>query len=303
MHNQLLTAINEELARIIDNAGDCIADDSKERAITIVEPLYSAIKHAQFPAGKLIRPLLALSFCCDLKGDNVQLLPVASALELLHTSSLIHDDLPAMDDDDMRRGRPSCHKAFGEATAILAGDYLVGLAHHVIVTSNYSPQTRCLFVESLSKTYLKLCNGQQLDLLGSKEKAAILEIHSLKTAALFGTALLFGGIGAGLDAKLLKKVETLGISLGLCFQIIDDYLDLKSDEKGRQGGSDQKNNKTTFLNVESLDGLKDQLLNNKRELLSLFSELALLHGLSKDPHQAFTHTMPIVDSVFSKVDL
>ncbi len=266
-----------------------------------VEPLVFAIKHSLFPAGKLIRPLLALSFCLDFSGNYKKLLPVAASLELLHTSSLIHDDLPAMDDDDMRRGRPSCHKLFGEATAILAGDYLVGLAHHVLTDNKYSPDVQIQFVQVLSETYLKLCDGQQLDLVGSDHKESILKIHSLKTAALFSATMAFGAIGAGLMREVIATSSDLGAKLGLSFQIIDDYLDRYGTEKGRKAGSDEKNHKTTFLNVESESELKVTILNRKEELYNLLSKIAVMQGLNKDPSFSFPQTWPIIESVFNKI--
>jgi len=285
--------IEAELHRIIDS-------------VQPIEPLRSAINHSLFPTGKLIRPLLCSAFFEDLGQDFWAILPVASSLELLHTSSLIHDDLPAMDDDDMRRGRPSCHKLFGEATAILAGDYLVALAHNVLLQNSFQPSIQARFARVMSDTYMRLCNGQQLDLVGSKTREDIEKIHSLKTAALFSATMVFPAIAAGIKEDAIKASYELGQELGFAFQIIDDYLDLFDSEKGREGGSDQKNDKTTFLNVETKEGIQHLAQMKKTTINRIFTKINSIteHAeLDAEPEEAFPLTYPIVESIFSKIIL
>lgn len=264
--------------------------------------LTKAINHSQFPPGKMIRPIIALSFCADLGGDPQKLLPASAALELLHTSSLIHDDLPAMDDDDMRRGRPSCHKAFDEATAILAGDALVALAHKALTSADYPAPIINGFVKSLSGAYLNLCDGQQLDLLGATDMGSLETIHRLKTAALFATAFEFGALGANCSKSELEISREAGEIVGLTFQIVDDYLDLYSNEKGRVGGSDSRNDKVTFTGITDKSGFKTILRTKLLELDKTLSRLLKMKGNnSTDVSNSFRLTYPIISSVWHKI--
>jgi len=257
--------------------------------------------HAQFPPGKMIRPILCLSYCMDLGGDWQKLLPAAACLELLHTSSLIHDDLPAMDDDDMRRGRASCHIVFGEATAILAGDLLVALAHKTLANTDFSDSIKVRFLNSLSNAYLNLCLGQQLDLNGAGDEVLIRQIHKLKTAALFSATFEFGALGANVSEETVNLSCALGEQLGVSFQIVDDYLDLFSSEKGRQGGSDSKNKKTTFLELSDKEELVKIIDQQHRACNECLVELArTLKNSDKSVENIFGRTLPIIQSVFSK---
>lgn len=281
--------LENELHKIIDGA-------------KLNDRLAKAINHSQFPPGKMIRPIIALSFCADLGGDPKKLLPAAAALELLHTSSLIHDDLPAMDDDDMRRGRPSCHKAFDEATAILAGDALVALAHKALTSTDYSAPIINGFVRSLSGAYLNLCDGQQLDLLGAKDMSSLEKIHRLKTAALFATAFEFGALGANCSEPELMISREAGEIVGLTFQIVDDYLDLYTNEKGRSGGSDVRNDKITFTGITDQEGFQTIL---KGKLTELNHSLGKLSGarklVSQDINSLFKLTYPVISGVWAKI--
>ncbi len=264
--------------------------------------LQQAIAHSQLPPGKMIRGMLALNLCADLGGDPFKAMPGAAALEFLHTSSLIHDDLPAMDDDAMRRGRASCHIAFDEATAILAGDALVALANESLARCDLNPDFKLKLYRSLNQAYLNLCNGQQLDLLGAKNIEGLKEIHKLKTAALFSTALEFGGIFAQLNEEGLVECRHLGEIIGLSFQIVDDYLDKFSDLKGRASGSDNKNEKITFDNLNKTESLRELLLNERARVIQGLEKLAKLKSSGEsDYRKLFLRTLPVIESVWQKI--
>lgn len=215
---------------------------------SIVEPLRAALHHSVFPKGKRLRPLFALALCEDLGGNTKKFSSAAIALELVHCASLIHDDLPALDNDDERRGRPTCHKAFGEATAVLAGDFLVPWAIESISNSELPVGVRMDLVKALSAAFLDLCNGQQLDILPPEKRGSLEEIHRLKTGALFAAALKFGAIAAQSNWEVAATAAELGGRIGLFFQISDDLLDRfgDSEQRGRSGSSDEKNQKHTF---------------------------------------------------------
>jgi geranylgeranyl pyrophosphate synthase len=283
----LMTTANSEaiVARI---------EGELERAISsieIVEPLRSAVVHMLFPGGKRIRPMLAVLTVQDMGGDIDLILPAAISLELLHTSTLIHDDLPAMDNDDFRRGKPTCHKAFGEATAILAGDLLLALALNFIDHSRFTDSEKWQLTRELTTTYIKLCNGQELDILPEGERGTLQRIHELKTGALFSTTLKFAAIGARSSIATQELAGELGLALGLYFQIVDDFIDAHGGDGGRPSSSDQRNEKVTFFNRTAedeafkaltaarkmLDKKLDSLrvaLNSERGLTSEFSGLS-----------------------------
>lgn len=236
----------------------------------IAEPLKAAIHSAVFPAGKRIRPLLTLALAYDLGGDWQALAPAAISLELLHCASLIHDDLPALDNDDFRRGVPTCHKQFGEATAILAGDCLMPLAVRAILNSMLSKQQCVLMASELCQAFVDLCNGQQRDMLPPEKRGALFEIYTLKTGALFRAAFLFAAVSADLDEKAQAKAKELGNTVGVFFQIVDDYLDYcgLEEEKGRPGNSDARNAKSTIFS-----GLNDEsAIERLREQQAILSE-------------------------------
>jgi len=219
--------------------------------------IYEAMRHSVFAGGKRLRPVLALAASEVLDGSPDDIIPAACALELIHTYSLIHDDLPAMDNDDLRRGQPTCHKKFGEAIAILAGDALLTLAFNLI--------TRCARVGSVTSDGLLtvvaeiseaagvygLVGGQVLDIISSSENidAESLEyIHRNKTGAMYRASLRTGAILSGAGGKDRQSLTQYAEHLGMAFQITDDILDLLGDEKtiGKPVKSDIKNNKATY---------------------------------------------------------
>src|SRR5688572_16823980 len=197
--------------------------------------LAQAIRHSLLAPGKRLRPLLVLMACQACGYDPRAALPAACAVEMIHTYSLIHDDLPAMDDDDMRRGRPSCHAAFGEATAILAGDALLAQAFEVLATEIHPSQlaARCCGELARAAGAAQLVGGQADDL--QAEFAALSydqlrRIHRRKTGAMIRVSLRLGAIVGQADDARLAALDTYGERLGLAFQIIDDLLDLEGNE-------------------------------------------------------------------------
>jgi len=220
--------------------------------------LADAIRHSLLAPGKRLRPLLVLMAAqacgCDPGATRVSTaLPAACAVEMVHTYSLIHDDLPAMDDDDMRRGLPSCHAAFGEATAILAGDALLAQAFEVLATEIQPPEVAARCCGELAKAAgaSNLVGGQEDDLaaqfadLGYEQ---LERIHRRKTGAMIRVSLRLGGIVAGAEDSELAALDTFGERLGLAFQIVDDLLDLEGTEAdlGKRTGKDSGRGKLTF---------------------------------------------------------
>ncbi|MCX5666491.1 MAG: polyprenyl synthetase family protein [Candidatus Omnitrophica bacterium] len=193
------------------------------------DALSKAMRYSVFSGGKRVRPVITIESAKACQGSLKCALPVAVAVELVHTYSLIHDDLPAMDDDDMRRGKPTCHKAFGEANAILAGDALLTLAFNVIARDT-KPVIGIKIVEELSGSIgsLGMVGGQALDLEFHgkvKDKAVSKKINILKTAKLFSAAAKIGAISAGAGLKEIKALGSFGLDFGLSFQMVDDSLD------------------------------------------------------------------------------
>jgi geranylgeranyl diphosphate synthase, type II len=227
--------------------------------------LHEAMRYSLQAGGKRLRPVLALAASELAATPAHDPLPAAVALECVHTYSLIHDDLPCMDDDDVRRGRPTCHKAFDEATALLAGDALLTHAFRLLATA-YAPQPTLAHALTLQLANAagseELIGGQMEDLLAEKKAdatAAQLEfIHLNKTAAMIRASLVMGGLCAGLRAPELDALRLLGRELGLTFQIVDDILDATADSTtlGKTAGKDARADKTTFVKLHGLDGAR-----------------------------------------------
>ncbi|MBQ7647127.1 MAG: polyprenyl synthetase family protein [Clostridia bacterium] len=227
------------------------------------EKLERAMKYSAFAGGKRIRPFLTLEFykAVSGSGDVTKALDYAAAVELIHTSSLIHDDLPAMDNDDFRRGKPSNHKAFGEATAILAGDALITLAIETIALND-----KCSAEQNV-KAVAEFCRysgldgmmgGQQIDLNGEGYQLRgeeVEQMHLFKTGALMSCACVLGCIAAGADEEKIQAARDFGASLGMAFQIKDDILDVESTsiETGKTVGKDKIYQKSTFVSCFGLE--------------------------------------------------
>ena len=219
--------------------------------------LSEAMRYAVFGAGKRFRAALVYAAGEGLGATPTELDLPACAVELVHAFSLVHDDLPAMDDDDLRRGKPSCHVAFGEATAILTGDALQSLAFDLLAreSSGYSAQTRLDMVRILSQATGSsgMAGGQAIDLSGSaSSKTALEKMHRMKTGALIAASVQLGARAAGAeDPALLEGLSRYGLVLGLTFQVTDDILDETSETAalGKMRGSDRRQHKPTYLTV------------------------------------------------------
>ena len=226
--------------------------------------LFEAEKYSLLAGGKRIRPFLTLQVCEALGGDREAAQPFAAALEMIHTYSLIHDDLPCMDDDDMRRGKPTNHKVYGEATALLAGDALLTRAFLTAASNDkVSAETAKEAVRLLAEAAGDegMIGGQTIDLDGEKRRldfSELLTLHRLKTGALIKCAALLGALAAGYgrESKEAKEAESYAEGIGLAFQVVDDILDATATAEalGKSVGGDAERNKTTFLSYYSVDG-------------------------------------------------
>lgn len=251
--------------------------------------LHESVIYSISAGGKRIRPVLCLAAYEACGGKAEDIVPYASALELIHTYSLIHDDLPAMDNDDLRRGKPTNHKVFGEGMAILAGDALLTEAFRLLS----SPQPSALSLQPISvlKVVRELAlasgmqgmvGGQAQDLLSEKaepDKETLFFIHTHKTAALITASVKSGGVLAGCDDSRLQRLTEYGENIGLAFQVIDDILDVKGDTKmlGKTAGSDERKKKMTYPGLYGLDLSQkkaEELITNAINVLQSFPETA-----------------------------
>ncbi len=226
------------------------------------ERLYEAMNYSVFAGGKRLRPVLLLSACEAVGGNIEDAMPFACALEMIHTYSLIHDDLPAMDNDDFRRGKPTCHKAFDEALAILAGDGLLTYAFEVMLEavcskneSKYAKAAKLIANYSGSQGMLV---GQVVDVQSEGHKIddkTLMFIHDNKTGGLIKAALMAGALIGGADSDTVGDFEKIGYNMGIAFQIKDDILDVTSTSEvlGKPILSDIKNNKQTYVSLYGLD--------------------------------------------------
>jgi len=223
--------------------------------------LAEAMRYSVLAGGKRLRPVLCLLAAEACGGDPEAALPAACALELVHTYSLVHDDLPAMDDDDLRRGRPTCHKAFDEATAVLAGDGLLTLAFEVLAAGIRPAGAALACVRALAEAAgpSGMVGGQMADLQAEGRDGATVDaleaIHRRKTGALLRAALRMGGLAAGAPATSLEALDRYGRAVGLAFQIVDDLLDVQGDEAklGKRVGKDSGLGKWTYPALLGVD--------------------------------------------------
>lgn len=215
--------------------------------------LRKAIRHSLLAPGKRLRPILVLLAAEACGSSQQRAMPAACAVEMVHAYSLIHDDLPAMDDDDVRRGLPSCHAAYGVATAILAGDALLALAFQVIAQRIQPAEIACRCCAELATAAgaTALVGGQADDLLAERTVGTLSQlesIHSRKTGAMICASLRIGGLIGGANSEQLAALDTYGRRVGLAFQVVDDLLDAKGNEQvlGKPAGKDQQRGKLTF---------------------------------------------------------
>ncbi|MDI3256619.1 MAG: polyprenyl synthetase family protein [Kyrpidia sp.] len=227
---QDLQAFWEAGVRTVDEALDALIPSGQG-----VGRLHESMRYSLFAGGKRLRPLLAMAACEAAGGTVRDAVPAACALELVHTYSLIHDDLPAMDDDDYRRGKPTNHRVYGEALAILAGDALLTLAFSALAKAPLSAEIRVRLIEELSDAAGKdgMVGGQVMDVdasgAGLADPARLADLHRRKTGALIVAAVRMGGICAGAGTAVLDRLTAYGRAVGLAYQIVDDLLDVAGD--------------------------------------------------------------------------
>ena len=226
--------------------------------------LDEAMRYSLLAGGKRIRPVLTLASARALGGDPVDVLPTAAAIELVHTYSLIHDDLPAMDDDDLRRGRPTCHIAFGENIAILAGDGLMAEAYRLILARQAgAPERLVAAVRALSDAIGVdgMVGGQYVDVAGAAEldADALRTMHSMKTGKLIAAAIDVAPLLLGAQESARIALGRFAAELGLLFQIVDDILDVtgSEEEMGKPSGSDERLGKRTYVSVFGLERARE----------------------------------------------
>ena len=255
------------------------------RTKSINQTLMDAMKYSLTSGGKRLRPILLMAAADAINGNGSKFVTTASAIEMIHTYSLIHDDLPAMDNDDYRRGKPTCHKVYGEAMAILAGDGLLTLAFEVILRQRGVSHAAILFViDEISQAIGTngMVGGQAIDLLSEGKKIdleTLKKMHIGKTGALFKAAIRSGAILSSASGEQLQALTKYAESFGLAFQITDDILDVIGDEKtfGKPIGSDERNQKSTYVTLTSLEEAKKlaaEATNDAIEALSIFGEEA-----------------------------
>ncbi len=251
--------------------------------------LIAAMRYAVLGGGKRLRPQLVCATAASLdpdwqySGALHRVIPAACALEFMHAYSLIHDDLPAMDNDDLRHGRPSCHKAYGEATAILAGDALQALAFEVLADAQaLPPDMQLAMLRTLGRAcgWRGMVGGQALDMAASGKvltQAQLARLHAGKTGALLGAAVELGGLGVGVGADRMTSLTSLGAKLGMAFQIVDDLLDVTAttDKLGKTAGADAANGKNTYPALLGIDGTRARLQELQQNIREDLAQLAL----------------------------
>lgn len=263
MMNEWLPVIERELRRYLD------VPEMPYRSVA------EAMAYSAEAGGKRLRSLLTLEFCRLVGGDPKKALPFACSIEMIHTYSLIHDDLPCMDNDDFRRGRPSCHKKFGEATALLAGDGLLTKAFGVAAEAELPGDVITEAVKTLSAFAGPegMVAGQMIDLTNEKvpPTASVLELtYRLKTSALLQAACRMGVLAGGGNEAQLAAAGDYAYKLGMAFQIVDDILDVTGDAAvlGKPVGSDAANGKVTFVTLLGLEGAREMAAEYSRSALT-----------------------------------
>lgn len=271
-----------DTARLVEKA---LAEYMKTKDIPH-KRVFEAMSYSLLAGGKRMRPVIML-YVCEMCGGNTEAaLPFACAIEMIHTYSLIHDDLPAMDNDDLRRGRPTNHIQFDEATAILAGDALLNTAFEITSSKNDGVNAedvlRVISVLARCSGANGMIGGQMIDIENENKSMTIDELkylHSLKTGALIRASGVCGAIIAGANEKSIKAVDEFCSNLGIAFQIRDDILDVTGNEKelGKKTGSDLQNNKNTYVTLTSLEEaerLSGEYTAKAKKSLEIFGEKA-----------------------------
>ena len=269
---QLIKLIDENLDKFLE--------------VKYPESIFNSMRYSVLAEGKRLRPVMCLEACRVFSGNIKNAIPTACAIEMLHAQSLIHDDLPCMDNDDFRRGKPTNHKVFGEATAVLAGDALLSFAPQLIIQkSNLSPEKKLRIVEEYCITagVYGLIAGQVVDIEseGKEITPEILEfIHTHKTSDLFKLALKLGAIIAGADEEKINAMEIFGQKLGFAFQICDDILDETStfEKLGKTLGKDKEAQKQTYTALFGLDKAREQVICLLKDACDIIAE----HNIDSD---------------------
>ena len=248
------------------------------------EKLKQSMAYSLLAGGKRLRPSLCLQAADMLGGSEADAMPVACALEMIHTYSLIHDDLPCMDNDDMRRGKPSNHKVYGEDIALLAGDALQSLAFEIMTSDKAISQSSAAACCKAVNTLAAYCGargmvgGQVIDLINENKSAPIEVLREMdykKTACLIKAACELGCISANADDKLIKSASEYGECIGIAFQIQDDVLDVigETETIGKSVGSDEKNQKATYVVFEGLEKAKQEVADLTDDAIAILQEL------------------------------
>jgi len=276
----MLKEILEEGCALTDHALERLLPPASQYPTSI----HRAMRHSVFAGGKRLRPVLCIESARMIAGSlPAGVEELGAALEMLHTYSLIHDDLPALDNDDLRRGRPTCHKVFGEAIAILAGDGLQTYAYEVLAKLQCPANGRVAIIAEIAHatgTVDGMIGGQVMDLEAEHQHAdaATLEyIHRSKTGALLTASVVTGGLYAGASAAQIQSLRDFGTNIGLAFQIVDDVLDVTqtSEQLGKTAGKDTATEKATYPSLYGIDAsLKkaDELIHKADRALDLFGE-------------------------------
>jgi geranylgeranyl diphosphate synthase type II len=276
--------------KVIDHALDRYLPKASTKPLT----LHKAMRYSLFAGGKRLRPILCLAAAEACRGKIVDALPLACALECIHTYSLVHDDLPCMDNDDFRRGRPTCHKVFGEGIAVLAGDALLTIAFEIV--SRAKPSRRYDMSTLLREIAVaagsqKLIAGQVADLEAERKNVSRRElqfIHENKTAAILKSSVRLGAMSANADARKLSAIASFGQRLGLAFQIIDDILDVTqtSEILGKSAGKDAAAQKATYPAVIGLEKSRAEARRLTREA---HYALSVFDGRNAEPLHALAN--------------
>ena len=271
------TRVNDAIADTLDTLLPQHSD--------IAQPMVDAMRHAVLGGGKRMRPLMACAACEAFDGSFRSALPAACSLEFIHAYSLIHDDLPAMDDDELRHGQAATHIAFGEANAILAGDSLHSLAFQSIAEApalSHAAKLHCISLLSTAAGWPGMAGGQCLDIAAEGEELSLARLealHSAKTGALIEASLVIGAYCAEVapNNPRLALLRTFGKRIGLAFQIVDDILDEteSSATLGKPAGSDQALHKNTFPKLMGLEGARQRAESLLAESLALLKEANL----------------------------
>ncbi|WP_456415369.1 polyprenyl synthetase family protein [Thiolapillus sp.] len=250
------------------------------------QSLHQAMRYATFNGGKRVRPLLVYASGLACGGELPALDASACAVELIHSYSLVHDDLPAMDNDDLRRGKPTCHKAYDEATAVLVGDALQSLAFEILArpVADISPGTQLQMIQILANTSGSrgMAGGQAMDINGVGQEMSLPELeimHIHKTGALIHASVQLGALSAGGSPEQVAKLEHFAKAIGLAFQVQDDILDITTDTRtlGKTQGKDAADNKPTYPALLGLDGARQkaqELLEEALDALAHFGASA-----------------------------